>query len=233
MNEEKMPSQMCEMSERLISYLYGELSAEEASAFEGHMATCARCAQDVRDFERVRRMLGHWQVAPGSPPEWAFGEGPERVSVRHAARQFFRAMPVWGRLALGAAMVLLVLALFNVRVEWTPAEGFRFRASLFPERAAGPAPISALSARERQQLLALIEERIRESEARQQQARAAQLEALAERMRREQHTALAGFAQEWETAQRAQWAILLRELERRRYGALTFADLFFPGNDGN
>lgn len=228
-----MPSQMCEMSERLVGYLYGELSAEEASAFEAHMATCARCAQDVRDFERVRRALGHWHIAPGPHLEWTFGERPERVRFRYAAQQFFRAMPIWGRLALGAAMVLLVLALFNIHVEWTPTGGFQFRASLFPERVAEPTPISTLSARERQQLLALIEERIRESEARQQQAFAAQLEALAERMRREQHTTLAGFAREWETTQRAQWAILLRELERRRYGALTFADLFFPGNDGN
>ncbi len=231
MNEERTPSVPCEMSETLISYLYGELPPREASAFEEHAKTCAQCAHDLNDFMRVRRTLAEWRIAPYPKP--TLGEDVARPSVRQAARQLWRALPAWGRAALGMAASLFLLALFNVQLEWAPEGGFRFRASLLPARASEFARSSATPALDRQQLLALIEEQIRDVEKRQQKAFAAQLEELAERLRREQQMTLTGFAENWEATQRAHWAMLLRELERRRYGALTFADLFFSGPDGN
>jgi hypothetical protein len=245
MNEEKTPSVPCEMSEALIGYLYGELSSQEASAFEEHARTCAQCAHDLRDFMNVRRALAEWRIAPHPKP--IFEEGVVWPSVRQAARghptrsrdrvgalrELWRALPAWGRAVCGMAAVLLLLALFNVQVEWAPGGGFRFRASLLPARTFEFAPSPATPALDRQQILALIEDRIRDAEERQQKVLAAQLEELAERLRREQQTTLTGFVENWEATQRTQWAQLLRELERRRYGALTFADLFFFGPNGN
>jgi len=231
MKEEKMPSVPCKMSETLIGYLYGELTSREASAFEEHVKMCAQCAHDLRDFMRVRRALAEWRIAPYPNP--MLGEDVVRPNVRQVARQLWRALPAWGRAACGMAAVLLLLALFNVQLEWAPERGFRFRASLLPARAPESARSSAAPALDRRQILALIEERIRDAEERQQKALAAQLEELAERLRREQQMTLTGFAENWEATQRTQWALLLRELERRRYGALTFADLFFSGPDGN
>jgi hypothetical protein len=218
MSDEKTP---CPMSETLIAYLYRELSAEEAMAFEAHVTTCAQCAQDLRDFQRVRQALAEWQVAGAVESE------ASRPRLREAVRQLLRALPAWGRVALGGATILFLLALFNVQLEWTPEGGFRFRASLFPPRAVEPLRPSEMSAPERQQMRALIEDMMRDVERRQQEALAASVRELTERMHREQRAALAELVREWEIRQRAHWAVLLRELERRRYGALTFADLFF------
>ncbi len=233
MNEEKTPSAMCEMSEKLIAYLYRELSADEASAFEAHLKACAQCAQDLRDFERVRQALAEWQITPVPRVASEFKSGLLRPSFRQALRQLLLAMPAWGRVMLGGATALLLLALFNVQLEWTPEGGFRFRASLFPLRAVEPAPSSEMSARERQQIEQLIADMFRDAEQRRQEALAASLQEMTERLREEQRAALADFVQKWNAEQRTQWAVLLRELERRRYGVLTFADLFFPGQDGN
>jgi len=233
MSEEKTPSAMCEMSEKLIAYLYRELSADEASAFEAHMKACAQCAQDLRDFEHVRRALAEWQIAPMPRVVSEFESGLPRPSFREVLRQLWLAMPAWGRVILGGATTLLLLALFNVQLEWTPGGGFRFRASLVPPRTAEPAPSSELSVRERQQLEQLIADMLRDAEQRRQEALATSVQEMTERLREEQRAALADFVQKWNAEQRAQWAVLLRELERRRYGALTFADLFFSGQDGN
>jgi len=229
MSEEKTPLNMCAMSEKLIGYLYRELSAEEAAAFEAHAKTCARCAQDLRDFERVRRALAEWRI-PSAPQAAAEPEGElARPSLRHVLRQLFRVMPAWGRALLAGATVLLLLALFNVHLEWMPGGGFRFRAGLFPPRAAEP----EMSAREHEQMQRLIEGMLRDLERRQEDALAARLHEVTERLRQEQRAALADVVQKWNAEQRAQWALLLREVERRRYGALTFADLFFSGQNGN
>lgn len=233
MSEEKTPSAMCEMSEKLVEYLYRELSADEASAFEAHVKACAQCAQDLRDFERVRQALAAWQIAPAPHVAPEFESGSPRLSFQQALRQLLLAVPAWGRVILGGAAILLLLALFNVQLEWTPEGGFRFRASLFPSRAVEPAPPPEMSARARQQMEQLIEDMLRDAERRRQEALAASLREMTERLRQEQRATLADFVQKWNAEQRAQWAVLLRELERRRYGALTFTDLFFSGQNGN
>ncbi|MCS6815745.1 MAG: zf-HC2 domain-containing protein [Blastocatellia bacterium] len=233
MNEEKTPSTMCEMSEKLIGYLYQELSAEDASAFEAHVKTCARCARDLRDFGRVRRALAEWRIASAPHASVELERGAARPRFRQAVHQLLLTMPTWGRVLLGGATALLLLALFNIQVEWMPGGGFRFSASLFPSRILAPTPSSEMSSRERQQIRQLLEAVLRDTERRQQEALAVSVRELTEHLRREQRAALAEFLRDWEERQRTQWASMLNELEQRRYGALTFADLFFPGNDGN
>lgn len=43
------------LDERLIDFLYGELEPSEMQAAEAHVAGCARCAEQVASFRRVRQ----------------------------------------------------------------------------------------------------------------------------------------------------------------------------------
>ncbi len=229
MREEREESAVCSMREHLVSYLYGELAPEEARDFEAHLKVCSPCARDLQDFRRVREALAEWQIEaiPSRPREIA------RSRLGDAWRALWRTLPWWGRVAFAGLCVLFVLALFNVQAEWQPGGGFRFRASLLPARSEeGVRPASG-TAREREELLALVEGMIREAERRQQQVLAERLRELNERLREEQRETLAEFTRSLDAQQRTYFAALLRELERRRYGALTLADLFFSGNDGN
>lgn len=212
--------QACALSEQLMGYLYNDLGPAETRAFEEHLKGCQLCRQDLEDFRLVRGALSAWQVEES--PHFVLQVKP---GFWQQVRQLFIAAPVWGKLAFGAVAVMLLVALFNIRIEFDRARGFRFQASLLPARQVEPAspPI------DRQLVVAVVDEVMREAAARQQAELVAKFEELAKQLRSEQTTTLTSFSEKLTAQQKLQLAALLRELEGRRYGALTFADLFFSG----
>jgi anti-sigma factor RsiW len=52
-------------SEQLVSYLYDDLSGEDAAAFERHLRGCAACREDLAGFQGLRATLKTW--APPQP----------------------------------------------------------------------------------------------------------------------------------------------------------------------
>jgi hypothetical protein len=118
-------------SEQLVSYLYDDLSAEDAAAFERHLRGCAACREELAGFRGLRSTLSTW--APPQP-DLAF----EVVDTRGPA--FPHAHPpavahtswrAWWTPAAGlAAAAVLVLAaasaLAHVEIR-SGADGFSIR----------------------------------------------------------------------------------------------------------
>lgn len=110
----------------LMSYLYDEMAADERTAFDRHLATCARCRVELGGLGDVRQQLSRW-----SPPNFAVaGEVATAISRQPsftglaleppvtdrlplsssqpsaaASRSWWRDMPAWAQVA--AAMVVL------------------------------------------------------------------------------------------------------------------------------
>lgn len=97
---------MCN-TEQLIGYLYDDLPAAERAAFEGHVAACPRCRQELADLQQTRRHLAAW-----APPQPAVNfrlvpSAPGAAAAAAKPRRRVAFVPDW---ALAAAASLLMLA---------------------------------------------------------------------------------------------------------------------------
>jgi hypothetical protein len=137
--------------DRLMEYLYGEMSGEERAAFERELSCDPSLRDELEAMRRTREMLA------GLP------------EVEPAARVLRISNPVsswkrWGIRAGVAAAVLLLLLAFNARLEWT-GRGLVFALGQpSPERAApeaGTDPDAMIAA-----LGQLLERREQEMDAR-------------------------------------------------------------------
>jgi anti-sigma factor RsiW len=107
---------MCD-AERLVAYLYDELSPDERAAFERHLAGCDACQSEVQGLRQTRVHLTSW-----APPEPDFGFRIVRSDRPPAGtrRQWrgLHAAPAWG-LAAAAALILAVsAAIANLEVRY-------------------------------------------------------------------------------------------------------------------
>src|ERR1044072_7564360 len=62
---------LCDLSEMLVSYLYGETSAAESEKFKSHLAQCAACAEELAGFGAMLSSLSEGkqeEVAPLTAP---------------------------------------------------------------------------------------------------------------------------------------------------------------------
>lgn len=104
---------MCD-KERLIAYLYDDLSAAERTAFDAHLAGCAECRAEAAQLQRTRQHLTAW-----APPEPAFNFRVVRGTQEAAPRRTLAFVPQW---ALAAAAGILLLAgaaaIANVEVRY-------------------------------------------------------------------------------------------------------------------
>ena len=58
----------CKRIERMFSaYIDNELSPDEERIFKGHIASCRRCREALREYERSWEMLSLWQGVSPSP----------------------------------------------------------------------------------------------------------------------------------------------------------------------
>jgi hypothetical protein len=129
-----------EARDLLPGLVYGDLSAQEAGAVDGHLQACAQCASEARALQQVRQLL---RTVPGANVHvnmaTVYRDASERSS-QHARW--------WRRMALGVsgAAAALWIVVFAVRTEirlephqvvirWAnpPAD---------PQRGAMPAPAS-------------------------------------------------------------------------------------------
>lgn len=126
MGIENMP--VCNRSEELVAYLYGEADKTAALAFEAHMLSCACCREELAGFGEVRRVVGEWRVqslgslSPANKPAAAPAAfaplqtvAGHRRSAMAAIREFFSLSPMWMRAAT-AALGLLFFALIALNV---------------------------------------------------------------------------------------------------------------------
>lgn len=55
-------NQNCAFAEQTVSFLYGELEAENHAAFETHVQNCAPCAEELHAFGSVRNSIHNWRA---------------------------------------------------------------------------------------------------------------------------------------------------------------------------
>jgi hypothetical protein len=107
-------SQVCERTEDLVSFLYGELGEREARSFEQHRRNCRTCDAELKAFGPVRQSILTWRdqslglTALNSIASNAIQAlVPEKNrSALAAIRGFFALAPMWMKGATAVATVL-------------------------------------------------------------------------------------------------------------------------------
>ena len=113
----------CDDKDRLVAYVYGELSAEDRKDVERHLALCAACGSEVAGFTEIRSVLAGWQ-----PPEAQLDftivpratvvplpvATPAPIPV--AARQATGLLPAWARFAAAVLVLGVGLGAANLQV---------------------------------------------------------------------------------------------------------------------
>lgn len=114
----------------LITYLYREpdSASSELAAFELHLATCARCADELRGLRGVQTQLEKW--AP-----------PERVDVSSPSdgRQssWWRQVPVWAQVAAALLFLGVSAGIANLDIKYD-ASGLSVRTGWMSPAPVGP-----------------------------------------------------------------------------------------------
>jgi anti-sigma factor RsiW len=130
-NENERP--ICHRAEDLVTYLYGEATAEEAGDFSVHIQQCAACRAEFNVFNRVHESIVAWRneaLGPIASPVVAREDvsriSPEivphgrRLPALAALREFFRVSPLWLRGATAFATLLMcVLGVITI-ARWSP-----------------------------------------------------------------------------------------------------------------
>lgn len=99
----------CDDKERLVAFLYGEISERERAQVEAHLGGCLACAEEVDELRVVRADLAAWQ-----PPQAHLGFRIVREPVTTSRRWW--QVPAWAPVAMAAGLLLAVAA--SVRVEY-------------------------------------------------------------------------------------------------------------------
>ena len=125
---------VCHRAEDLVTYLYGEATAEEARDFSAHMQQCAACRAEFTVFHQVHDSIVTWrneaigsvaQVTQSTSAARAvvatdrFVQHERKLSALAALREFFSVSPLWLRGATAfAALLLCALIVFAVSRSW-------------------------------------------------------------------------------------------------------------------
>ncbi len=95
--------------ERIILYLYGELSEKEKAEVESHIQECAECAQDLAYTQKVFQALDEAQVAvPEANWEKCWKRIDSGIPEKPKRKKSFLAVPQWAYAAAGLLAVLVV-----------------------------------------------------------------------------------------------------------------------------
>jgi len=127
---------VCHRAEDLVTYLYGEATADEAQDFAMHLQHCDACGAEFAMFNQVHDSIVSWRnealgsgFAPAASPVVQPVSAPlvqreRKLSALAALREFFTVSPLWLRGATAVAGLLLcVLLVFAASGLWQqPAE---------------------------------------------------------------------------------------------------------------
>jgi hypothetical protein len=125
---------VCHRAEDLVTYLYGEATAEEARDFSAHMQRCDACHAEFTVFHQVHDSIVAWRnEAIGSVAQLpqsmsaanatvapdTFVRHERKLSALAALREFFSVSPLWLRGATAfAGLLLCALIMFAVSRTW-------------------------------------------------------------------------------------------------------------------
>lgn len=159
-----MTTMMCDSKERLVGYLYGELSEEEHRAFDAHVAVCHECREEVTALQGTRGQIRLW-----TPPDRDVHLQVVRGASGVAAPATPRWMPAWGLAAAAVLVLAASAAIANLEIRYG-SEGLVVRTG-WTRGAGAPAPAEAVStaaaetpAADVKAVLAAFEQRLSELE---------------------------------------------------------------------
>ncbi|MGQ0761753.1 MAG: zf-HC2 domain-containing protein [Acidobacteriota bacterium] len=125
---------VCHRAEDLVTYLYGEATAEEARDFSAHMQQCDACRAECTVFHQVHDSIVAWRneaigsvvqvsqstsAANGGVATDEFVRHERQLSALAALREFFSVSPLWLRGATAfAGLLLCALIVFAVSRPW-------------------------------------------------------------------------------------------------------------------
>jgi hypothetical protein len=127
--------------ERLLDYLYDELSADERKAFEIHLHDCSACRSELAALGSTRHALALW-----SPPDPELGFRIVRKEETPPPRRaFWNISPQWGLAAAAVLLLSVGAAIANLEVRYGN-EGFVVRTGWGRSTAPAPAVTNEVSA---------------------------------------------------------------------------------------
>jgi anti-sigma factor RsiW len=144
----------CGRENDLIGFLYGELDAAEALAFQHHLRECAVCKTELAGFGEVRESVVAWRnesLGSAGYPVQITAPSPTRAARRRpsamaALREFFTLSPLWMKGAMACAAILFCvlagLAVAHLRTE--RVDNVAQTPTTAPAASAGPKEIKAL-----------------------------------------------------------------------------------------
>src|SRR6478609_2180441 len=81
----------CKFSGEMVSYMYGELSSDETSAFERHLLDCSSCTDDFAAISSSRYEVYDWKKLEFDPLETPSFDIPFEVTADLSWAQKIRA----------------------------------------------------------------------------------------------------------------------------------------------
>lgn len=125
--------QRCGNTDALIGYLYDEIAPAERTAFSAHLATCARCADELAALRGTRYELAQWappeaqlgfrivsDAAAGAASDVASGFSRKDGNILRPARWWQQPLPAWAQAAAAAVIFTAGLGLGALRGTSTP-----------------------------------------------------------------------------------------------------------------
>src|SRR5262249_53186190 len=220
----------CSNHEDLVSYLYGEVTPEQARRVETHLAGCSRCNDEIAAFRRVRTALQEWEL--NDMPIVRVTLPPQRRSASSILKELFGVAPVWAKIVSAGAAAMLLLAVMGTDITVGHGE-FHFGTRLLgwgnrvpqPQRVEpSPAVARDMSADE---IKAFVNKQIIESERAQKQALSLELARLEGQLKNTHSNDFAKLALRVQE-QRDQLKNLQRDIDRRE--GLDVTDILFSSN---
>jgi len=229
----------CNNHEDLVSYLYGEVTPDQARRVEQHLKECSRCDDELAAFRRVRSNLQEWELSDMPIVRVALPQ--PRKSAISVLKELLTVTPVWAKILTAGAAAMLVLAVMGTDISMSNGE-YHFRTHLLglggvsiqappstsPSSTTStvtPQPVSLT----RDEIKALVSEQILESEHAQKEAMTRELARLEAGLKNTHSNDFAKLAVKVQE-QRDQIKTLERDIDRSGLG---FADIFVSSNGGD
>ncbi|HSO74030.1 MAG TPA: zf-HC2 domain-containing protein [Blastocatellia bacterium] len=216
----------CGMHEALVSYLYNEAAPEERRSVEVHITQCSACKQELVAFEQVRGMLQQWQI--DEMPVVRVVSEPRR-SALEVLRELFGLTPVWAKALATMAIAMLVLAVMGTEVS-IGRGGLSARVDLLHRGSRVEAPLigasvdGSMSADNIEQLRALVNSMVLDTDLRQREDLKAQLVGLETQLSKTRSSDLIKLTQRIQEHQ-ARLKTIERDIDRRE--GLDLTDILF------
>jgi hypothetical protein len=223
----------CNNHEELVSYLYGEVTPDQARRVEAHLTECSRCDDEMAAFRRVRSNLQEWELT--DMPIVRVALPPQRKSAISLLKELLGVAPVWAKVLGAGATAMLVLAVMGTDISVSKGE-YHFRTHLLGLGGATvQAPPSTTSQQikvepvslTRDEIKALVSQQILESERSQKEAMTVELARLEAGLK---NTHSSDFAKLAVKVQEQRDQIKALELDIDRRAELYNSDILFSSN---